>query len=212
MKVETSTVTKLLISDLINSELHLDPVTVFLEDLGQRTYEYDDKPSHISRQGKVIIECYGESWSAYWGGMGDRQVAKFFADCSVDYLSGCLVRGTDLAFTMFDGCALKEAVRRIVIGCRRGRETFRCECGHLDKDDARRLYDAADFLSSFSTTEGLMHSHTASDLLCELFSDEWHHAVTDIAFVPNQKFIYLCRIIGAVQAALRSLVPVEVAA
>jgi hypothetical protein len=53
MKIETSKVTKIRITDLIDSEFKLDPITVILEDLG---------PS----KGKILIECYGQSWAAYW--------------------------------------------------------------------------------------------------------------------------------------------------
>lgn len=206
MRIEKSAVTKVVISEAPG----VDPITVFLEDLGQRAYQYADKPSHISRQGKITIECYGESWAAYWGGMGDRTVSQFFSDCSVDYIAGCLVRGTALDSTVFSGDALKVGVRRVVMDCRRGREAWRWECGSLDKEDARRLFDAADYLGSFGTTEGLCHSRTAADLLCELFTEEWHHAVTNIAFVPNGKYTYLCRIIEAIQQALGQ--PAEAAA
>lgn len=198
MRIEKSAVTKIVISEVPR----VDPIAIFLEDLGQHVYQYDDKPSHISRQGKITIECYGESWSAYWGGMGDRTVSQFFSDCSVDYIAGCLRRGTALEPTVFSGEALELGVRRVIIDCRRGRKAGLWECGRLDKEDARRLFDASDYLGNFETTDGLMHSREASDLLTELFSVEWHHAVTDLAFVPNGKYVYLCRIIETIQQAL----------
>lgn len=208
MKVETTTVTKLLITDLMGAPYNVDPVTVIIEDLGVRA----ERDEHKTRQGKIIIECYGESWSYYWGSMSDRLVAQFFTDCSVDYLAGCLKRGTSLRETVFSGEALAEAVRHIVVQCRRGRETHRYECGSLDREDARRLYDKAGDLSGFDGPEALMHSKEASDLLAELFTDEWHHSVSDLAFVPNPSYLYLCRIIAAVQAALRTIEPVEAVA
>ncbi len=52
MKIETSTVTKLTITEVAR----LDPITVILEDIEPR-------------KGKIIIECYGKSWSSYWGGL-----------------------------------------------------------------------------------------------------------------------------------------------
>ncbi|MCK5607797.1 hypothetical protein KAR91_38295 [Candidatus Pacearchaeota archaeon] len=58
----------------------LDPITVILEDL---------EPG----KGKIIIECYGESWSSYWGGMGDRTISEFFCSCDNDYLAKNLDSG-----------------------------------------------------------------------------------------------------------------------
>lgn len=210
MKVEKSTVTKLLLTDLHRDPHRLDPVTVILEDVGHRVMKMESG-DHITRQGKIIIECHGESWSSYWGGMGDQTVAEFFADCSADYLAGCLRRGADISFTQFSGQALKDGVRKVIINCRRGRESWRYECGRLDKEDARRLYDEADDLSSFDGCEALMYSREVSDLFTQLFGEEWHHAVTDLAFVPHPKYQYLQRVVGAVQEGLQlvGLVPAK---
>lgn len=52
----------------------IDPVTVVLEDLGPG-------------KGRLIVECYGRAWSAYWGAMGEtRTVAKFVSASDRDYL------------------------------------------------------------------------------------------------------------------------------
>lgn len=51
----------------------LDPVTVVLQDLG---------PGN----GRLIVECYGLAWSAYWGAMGDRNVRQFVTECGADYI------------------------------------------------------------------------------------------------------------------------------
>lgn len=58
----------------------LDPVTVITQDHGQG-------------KGKIIIECYGLAWSAYWGGMGNRTVREFFVSCDTEYLHGYLWPG-----------------------------------------------------------------------------------------------------------------------
>jgi hypothetical protein len=205
MLIERSTVTKLLISDLNKSNYRLDPVTVFLEDLGQRTYEDENKQPRITKQGKITIECYGESWSAYWGGMGNRTVAQFFDNCSVDYLAGCLKRGTSLECQVFNGEMLERAVKKTIIDCRRMRPGWgQHECGSLDKEDARELWDnATDFLGTFETTEGLMHSSDAGEILTALYGNEWHYFVQSNCFSPNPHYLYLCRIIAAVQEALR---------
>lgn len=58
----------------------LDPVTVILEDIGPG-------------EGRVFVECYGEAWAAYWGGMGQRTIAQFVSECGIDYLHSNLIRG-----------------------------------------------------------------------------------------------------------------------
>ena len=73
MKIEKSEVTKLTLTELKN----LDLVNVFLED-----YEHG--------KGKITIECYGKAWSAYWGGMGDRTISKFFCSANNGYIIGKL--------------------------------------------------------------------------------------------------------------------------
>lgn len=51
----------------------LDPISVFIRDTG---------PS----AGQIIIECYGRSWTAFWGSMGNNTVADFFEKSEVDYI------------------------------------------------------------------------------------------------------------------------------
>jgi hypothetical protein len=48
-------------------------INVYLEDIA------DGK-------GRVIIECYGQFWGAYWNAMGDRKIHQFFLDVDNDYL------------------------------------------------------------------------------------------------------------------------------
>ena len=69
MKITESTVTKITLTELER----LDPINIFLEDfqLGQ---------------GKLTVECYGESWSSYWGAMGDRDISEFLLSCDNDYI------------------------------------------------------------------------------------------------------------------------------
>jgi len=76
MEIEKTTIEKLRITGIKN----LDPVTIFLENFK-------------SGEGEITIKCYGEGWSAYWGGMGDRTIEKFFCDVNNDYIIGKLDGG-----------------------------------------------------------------------------------------------------------------------
>jgi len=55
----------------------LDPVTVVLQD-----FEHG--------KGRLIIECWGETWSTYWGGMGTT-LADFIVSCGYDYILNKLI-------------------------------------------------------------------------------------------------------------------------
>lgn len=72
MRVESAKVEAFTIYD-DDGARRLDPVLVILQDLG-------------GGQGRIVLECYGEAWSAYWGAMGNRNIKEFFATTSVDYL------------------------------------------------------------------------------------------------------------------------------
>ncbi|MDU9408260.1 hypothetical protein RTH74_11685 [Pseudomonas sp. zfem001] len=196
MKTETTQITKLLISDLMGEPHKLDPVTVILEDIGHRVIP-TASGSYTSRQGKIIVECYGKSWSAYWGGMGDRTVAQFFSDEHCGYLIGSLA--PSLGVNRFSGGALVTMAKRVVLDCRRGR-TANHHPYSMDKEDARKLFDRIE--DELRNVEREDHCWNHSDLLAELFSDEWWHAASE-ATEPSPEYQYLQRIVQAVQAGLR---------
>jgi hypothetical protein len=52
----------------------LDPITVVLQDVGPGC-------------GRLIVECYGSAWSAYWGAMGN-DIAGFLRGCNTSYIAG----------------------------------------------------------------------------------------------------------------------------
>lgn len=39
-------------------------------------------------RGMVTVTCYGASWTAYFGGMGEQSIREFFASVDVDYMVG----------------------------------------------------------------------------------------------------------------------------
>ncbi len=195
MKIEQSQITKLLLSDLMGEPHKLDPVSVFIEDQGMRA----ERGDHKTRQGEIIIKCYGSSWTAYWGSMGDRTVAQFFSDCNADYLIGCLARS--LSSSRFSGKALVELARKTIISRREDWRHRNFEFGYLDKVECRELFDQADELSSADTLERAVDWHF--DLLSKIFDTEepWHFACD--ATEPNPDYQYLQRIVLVVQDGLR---------
>lgn len=76
MRIEDSKTSRVL---TIHDAPKLDPITVVLQDIGPGA-------------GRLIVECYGEAWSAYWGGMGDATLSEFVRDCGPDYITDKLVR------------------------------------------------------------------------------------------------------------------------
>lgn len=182
MNIERSQVTKL----VITGAPRLDPITVFAEDLGPR-------------QGKITIECWGKSWSAYWGGMGDRTILEFFCSCSVDYIANKM---TDERADMTDEEAIADGARRQIIKLRRGEVLRRGVTGGSDirigrdditKERARELWEDVDTATFGNDGWG------ESTLMQEIFGDEWW---CSLPTKPNPAYEYLCQIICAVQEAL----------
>lgn len=174
MKVERSQVTKL----TITGAHRLDPITVFAEDIGPR-------------QGKITIECWGKSWSAYWGGMGDSSIAEFFRSCSTDYIANKL---SDIDANLTDETAIEEGARRQIVQLRRGellRSGHRIGRADITRDEARELWEEVD-RASFGAD-----GWAEAKLLQNIFGDEWWYRLPTR---PNPEYGYLCRIIEAVQA------------
>ena len=59
----------------------LDPVTIYVTN-----YE--------PGRGKIVIECYGEAWAAFWGGMSGQTIQQFITDSHNDYIINKMVKNT----------------------------------------------------------------------------------------------------------------------
>lgn len=155
------------------SELdRLDPITVYLEDLGPR-------------QGKIAIECYGKSWSSYWGGMGDRTIAQFFCSCDEHYLAKNLAPGLYCEVIDYDrlNSHAIEHVHKLL------REH------DIEQDEHDELIEEIE-LDGCGEENYLNHK-----LLPRVYGDDyWHSFPTK----QNPDYLYLCRIILAVQQGLRT--------
>lgn len=167
MEIETSTVTKYKLTKLDK----LDPVTVICEDLGPR-------------QGKIIIECFGESWSAYWGGMGSRNIIEFFCSCNEGYLANKL---SSISSSIDDYEGVTQKARAEIIKLRKEHE--------LCRSKARELWDSVGSIEDKYTCD------CEHEALEEIFGSEWWYCIPQ---KTNHRYEYLCRIIQAVQEALKT--------
>lgn len=73
MRIEPATVTAFTIFDAPSESVN-DPVFVTMHDLG-------------GGRGQLVVACYGEAWSAYWGAMGSQTLAQFVSDVSAGYIA-----------------------------------------------------------------------------------------------------------------------------
>lgn len=99
----------------------------------------------------------------------------------------------------FSGDALKALAAMCVIERRRFRNMHMWECDSLDAEDARGLWDRLHDLGRVETESECWHH---SELLTDLFGNEWHYPVRERAVERNPDYNYLLRIVEAVQQAL----------
>ncbi len=165
MNITTSMVKKLKITGLEN----LDPITVIAENFGPGS-------------GKIIIECFGESWSHYWSHMGEQYTLEtFFCKASDDYIAGKLCSGrTDEP----DWDGMPERIRKEVIKMRRE--------GELEKHQAREFFNDA------SSIDHELSVHFNSDLMSVVFGDDWMCCIPD---KPTREYRYVTKIIPVVKEA-----------
>jgi hypothetical protein len=173
MKVESALTKRLVISEVP----HLDPITVYMED-----YE--------PGKGKITVECYGQSWSAYWGGMSGRTVGEFFCDCDVGYIAN---RFSSIKPNLFDPSGLKDMAKRQLFASRRKRD--------VSEREARETYDAI----NDANDEG--PPHECHELFKLVYQAEWYES--DIPTKPNPEYQYLCRIIQAVKDGIRTTLQIR---
>lgn len=174
LKVERSTVTKLVITGAPN----LDSITVLLEDLAPC-------------KGKITVNSWGKSWTAHWGGMwGGLSIGQFFCELNTGYIIGYFDQAMNSR--QFSGEALANKVRRLVLK--------ECRQFCYGSDEARDRFDEAEDLRESPSFDHLHAAH--SELMTKLFGDEWWHLTND-STEPNPDYIYLERIILAVQHALK---------
>lgn len=112
MKIKTTTVTRLLLTELVN----LDPVEVIADNIAEH-------------KGKVTMTCYNQSWTAYWGSTGCDSVEEFFCSAGNDYLIGCL--SPMLTSRIADKDADYEFIKREILTARTNGEITKSEAAAL---------------------------------------------------------------------------------
>jgi hypothetical protein len=61
-------------SFVISGAHALDPILVALQDFG-------------GGKGRIVVECYGQAWSAYWGAMSGQSLRAFIVGAEPDYIA-----------------------------------------------------------------------------------------------------------------------------
>jgi len=170
MNIQKSEVTKIIITGVEN----LDPVAVYLED-------------HGNASGKIIITCYGASWTHYWSHMGEgNTLIDFFCSCDEHYIAKKLAPGIETSITNYS--ALIDHAKRDVFTERR--------MGEISKEKARELFN---LIESFGNDGEYLFNDR--DSMYEIFGDEyWYGLPTE----PNHEYQYICRIINTVKDALKT--------
>lgn len=179
MQVEASTIQKLEITDADA----LDPVTCILQDLGRY-------------RGSLTVTCFGRSWTHHWNNTGANSIAEFVAWQNAEHLASALA--PMMRQTVYDGSLLVAYAKRVVVERRLG---ISLDYDSLEKDEARRLYNACESLRGYVAFESL-----PSTLMTDLFGDESFYAAGH-AEGPNPDFVYLTRISQAVIDGLAQVRP-----
>ena len=170
MKIEHSIVKKIVITDIQN----LDPVSVYLEDF-------------MIGKGKLTITCSNESWTYYWGAMGNNNLSQFIINCDNDYL--CKKLNSSVPRTIFDSDNLGEYAKKNIIKERK-------EDG-ISKEKARDLYDECQYLAEYKYS----NSSRFEDCMWEIFGDEWYDCYPEKC---NPQYEYFSRILDVVKWALKN--------
>lgn len=176
LKITKTTVARI----IIEGADRLDPITVFLEDIAPKN-------------GKITVTCFGESWSAHWGGMWDGlTVAQFFTKLNAQYIIGYF--SPQLRGGCYSADKTAEAATREVLKLRRENE--------FDFAEARQAYEDSKSIIHAESIERLHQSH--NKLLTTIWGPDWWHCTEE---EPNPKYQYLTRIVDAVQLALKICEP-----
>lgn len=63
----------------------LDPITVYVEEYGPN-------------RARIVVQCYAQAWTAYWGAHGCKSVEAFVAGCNANYITDNLTWGNNCLY------------------------------------------------------------------------------------------------------------------
>lgn len=185
MEIEKKDITQIKLTELDA----LDPITIYIEDI---------EPG----RGKLTFECYGKTWTGFWGGTGCDTLIEFLLSCNDDYIAN---RVWDHANEqeILDYTKLTELVRAEVISNRR--------LGFIEKGFAREAYD-------ISCWEDCCPKHSYDEWSAPMFIDgddfkefiEYGLNEIHIPTCNSHDYNYLLRIIAAIRAAFVKLQEPEI--
>lgn len=175
MKIERGTVTIIRITDVSG----LDPIRVTLDDIAPG-------------KGRINIECRGEAWASFWGGMGNQSIAQFFAGCHNEYLIGNLA--PQLEREVVSGEQFVNRCQHRICKMRRKKE--------LLAERAREFFDEAEDMN-WCTSIDAIHNTARRTFLNKIYGDEWWYGVDEDCRIEHPRRAYLSRIISAVREALQ---------
>lgn len=174
MEIKRTAVEKIRIEG-INESHNLDPVEVIIE-------------NHGEGQGKIIITCYGQSWTGYWGAMGCT-VEEFFQVCNNDYLIGKMA-GFPHKIPDEDGD--QDYLRSLVLVARRRKD--------ISKEEARDIWDQISLRNMdrhyVCGDRYLPRGMDEIEGMCEPWHLDWPRKV-------NPEYEYLGRILDLVREVIK---------
>lgn len=121
MKIQTTTITRLTLTNLENH----DPIAVYVENFGEGA-------------GKITITCWDYAWTNYWSHMGPHSLEEFFIKASPDYLVGKLKTGIRNEIDDEDLESLQDLLKKEIIKQRRALD--------LSHERARELWGDVEML------------------------------------------------------------------
>jgi len=148
----------------------LDPISVYLEDIAPG-------------QGKVVIECYCESWCGYWGGIGEQNIIEFLLRANNDYL---INRISLYAEEIYDYDEWIIFSRKEVLKKRKNED--------IDKDTAHEFWNDLKDISCDDIYNWIQSN--------DLFPNPYE---VSFPMMKNHMYIYLSNILDAVKSALKEL-------
>ena len=141
-----------------------------------RQWTLESHDGHPRYCGEVLIHSSFGNWANSWGHCGES-FKSFLASLDFGYLFNKLM-GTSIR--QFDGEGSVEAIKRLILECRRGKRYCR-----VSKDEAREAWDALEdneseaehSLNGFVRVLRDISDERIGDDLQAKFAEPWNHSV-----------------------------------